>query len=101
MARRDELDRVARLVKLVEQANVAVPADAEHVGDLLAREKIDNELSTLHARHGRSPFAAASMGSRPVVPLASFVSVSVMGAITTSPRRSARTSPPGRRSARL
>jgi hypothetical protein len=35
VARRDELDPVARAVERIQHADIAVPADAEHVRDLV------------------------------------------------------------------
>jgi hypothetical protein len=51
MPRRDHLDAVARGVERVEHADVAVPADAEHVGDLVLDQVFGDQLATLHARH--------------------------------------------------
>ena len=51
VARRDQLDAVAGVVERVEHADVAVPADAEHVGDLVLDQVFGDQLSTLHARH--------------------------------------------------
>ena len=51
VARRDELDLVAHLVQRIEQADVAVAADAEHVGDLLLDQEFRDEIATF-PRHG-------------------------------------------------
>jgi hypothetical protein len=55
VAGRDHLDAVARVVERVEHADVAMPADAEHVGDLVLDQILRDQLGTLHARHGDSP----------------------------------------------
>ena len=54
VARRDQLDAVARLVQRVEHADVAVAADAEHVGDLVPDQVFGDQVGTLHPRHAAS-----------------------------------------------
>ena len=49
-----ELDAVARVVERVEHADVAMPADAEHVGDLVLDQVLRDQLGTLHARHRKA-----------------------------------------------
>src|SRR5262249_55649703 len=66
VARGNQLDLVLSLPQRVEQADVAVPADTEHVGYLLLDQKIGDEISAFHARHstflltGRGSFACDS-----------------------------------------
>jgi hypothetical protein len=51
VARRDQGDPVARVVQRIEQPDIAVPADAEHVRHLLVHEELGDQLSALHHRH--------------------------------------------------
>ena len=51
VARRDELDAVARVVEAIEHTDVAVPADPEHVRDFVADQVLGDDLGTLHAGH--------------------------------------------------
>ena len=53
VARRDHLDAIARVIERIEHADVAVPANAEHVGDLVLDQVFRDQLGTLHARHAR------------------------------------------------
>src|SRR6266540_1970682 len=53
VARRDELDLVAHVIKRVEQPDIAVTADAEHVRDLVLDQVLGNQIGTLHPRHCR------------------------------------------------
>src|SRR5262249_54148631 len=48
----DEFDAVAHVVERVEQPDVAVPAQAEHVGHLLPDQELGDQLSAFHAWHG-------------------------------------------------
>jgi hypothetical protein len=49
---RDRLDGVGAIVERVEQADVAVAAEAEDVGDLLADQVLDDDLAAVS--HGPS-----------------------------------------------
>ena len=51
VARRDELDPVARAVEGIEQPDIAVPADAEHVGNLVVDQVLGDQIGALHPRH--------------------------------------------------
>src|SRR5579884_903855 len=51
MTRRDELDAVARLIERIEHADVAVAANAEHVGNVVGNQVFCNEFGALHACH--------------------------------------------------
>ena len=62
VARRDQLDAVARVIERVEHADVAVPADAEHVGDLVLDQVFGDQLGTLHARHRIGSVVSAVTG---------------------------------------
>ena len=55
VARRDQLDAVARGVKRVEHADIAVAADAEHVGDFAVDQIFGDEVGALHASHAIDP----------------------------------------------
>ena len=51
VARRDELQLVLHVVERVEDADVAVAADAEDVGHLLLHQVLGDELATFHVGH--------------------------------------------------
>jgi len=63
VARRDQLDAIAGLVERVEHADVAMPADAEHIRDLALDQILGDQLGTLHPRHriGSSLHAAGKI----------------------------------------
>ena len=56
VARRDELDPVARAVERIEHADIAVPADAEHVRDLVPHQMLRDQVGTLHPWHFAKSF---------------------------------------------
>jgi len=43
----DGFDRVGALIECVDEADIAVPAQAEHVRHLLAHEIIDDDLAAI------------------------------------------------------
>src|SRR5262249_55640362 len=51
VARGDKLDAIAGLIERIEHANVAMAADAEHIGDLVGDQVFRDQLSALHPRH--------------------------------------------------
>ena len=51
VARRNELDAVARLVERIEHADIAVAANAEDIGNIVVDQIFGNELGALHSRH--------------------------------------------------
>src|SRR5690242_20286080 len=51
VARGNELDLVAHVIERIEDADIAVAADAEDVGDFLADQELGDEAAALHARH--------------------------------------------------
>jgi hypothetical protein len=55
VARRNQLDPVLAFPQAVEQADVAVAADAEDVRHPLADQELGDEIATLHARHDPFP----------------------------------------------
>ena len=65
VARRDQPDPVAPLVERVEQADVAVSADAEHVGNLLVDQEVGDDVAALAHCHGSSLLPGAA-GIRPL-----------------------------------
>ena len=59
VARRDQLDPVARAVERVEHADIAVPADAEHVRNLVPDQMLRDQVGTLHPRHFANPVCSS------------------------------------------
>ena len=49
VTRRDKLDAVARLVQRIEHADIAVPANAEDIRNVVRNQIFGNELGALHA----------------------------------------------------
>ena len=52
LARRDQFDLVAHVVQRVEDADVAVAADAEHEGHTLLNLRLGDQLAAFHDGHG-------------------------------------------------
>ncbi len=51
VARRDQLDPIAGVIKRVEHADVAVAANPEHIGNTASDQVLGDKLGTLHSRH--------------------------------------------------
>ncbi len=51
VTRRDQLDPVARAVERIQHADIAVPADAEHVRDLVPHQMLGDQVGALHPWH--------------------------------------------------
>ena len=51
VARRNELDAVARLVERIEHADIAVAANAEHVRNIVGDQIVRDQLGALRAWH--------------------------------------------------
>ena len=51
VARRHHRDAVARIIERVEQPDIAVAANAEHVGNLIGDQILGDQVGTLHPRH--------------------------------------------------
>ena len=62
VARRHQLDAVARGVEGIEHADIAVAANSEHVGNLAVDQEFGDEIGTLHPRH-LFPTRGASCGA--------------------------------------
>ena len=65
VARRHHRDAVARVVERVEQPDIAVTADAEHVGDLVGDQILGDQVGAFHPRHDVPvSFAFAGRGTQ-------------------------------------
>ena len=64
VARRNQRDAVARLIERVEHADIAVPADAEDIGNVVGDQIFGDQLGALHSRHCRSLPAIAGLTRR-------------------------------------
>src|SRR5262249_37451447 len=51
VARGNELDAIAGVVERIEHADVAMPADAKHIGNLVGDQVFRDQLCALHPRH--------------------------------------------------
>jgi hypothetical protein len=51
VARRDELDAVARLVERIEHADIAVAANAEDIRNIVGDQIVGDQLGALHPWH--------------------------------------------------
>ena len=51
VARRNQLDAVARLVQRIEHADIAVAANAEHIGNIVFDQIFGDQLGALHPWH--------------------------------------------------
>ena len=59
VARRNQLDAVARLIERVEHADIAVATDAEDIRNVVGDQVLGNQLGALHPRHcGSLPVSA-------------------------------------------
>jgi hypothetical protein len=62
VARRDQLDLVAGAIERVEHADIAVAANAEHVGNLVPDQMLGDQVGALHPWHGLIPRVALIVG---------------------------------------
>jgi len=98
---RDELDLVAHLVQRIEQADVAVTADAEHVRDFLLHQEFRDEFAAFLLRglpavadRGRQAFSVGLF-----ISLSSITRIRAPSPTTHEPRAAGRRgAPPGSRS---
>jgi len=61
MARRNQCDAVARLIKRIKNANIPVTTESKNVWDFAFDQILDNDIGTLHARHRWRPSLLKSL----------------------------------------
>ena len=70
VARRDKLDAVARGVKRIEHADIAMPANAEDIGNIVGDQIFGDQLGALHPWHSVllcRPFCTIQIGLLAVI----------------------------------